>query len=259
MANTASKSGVELRLEKTLTDWHKWNVSLSAKPKVVRQFTLGRSHNTYLVEHKAFRFVVRINNPCAALLGTDITREISILKALHDCDFAPRLYYHHHETNALVMEYFEGQTCEQSDIGHPDFQEKMESLITRYQNISICLPPFNYTEHITRYWQALSDKHTFKGKHRKEWEKFLPLWQGYESKIVERKLVHHDLNPSNIIKTADGLRIIDWEYAGLGIPNFDRRYLDHLSNISQIEKNEDMLPTLFFWLDGLWEALQEST
>ena len=34
-------------------------------------------------------------------------------------------------------------------------------------------------------------------------------------------LVHHDLHPGNLLRTRRSLRVIDWEYGGLGNPWFD--------------------------------------
>jgi len=35
------------------------------------------------------------------------------------------------------------------------------------------------------------------------------------------RLVHSDIIPENLIRTADGLQLIDWEYAGVGVPEVD--------------------------------------
>lgn len=42
-----------------------------------------------------------------------------------------------------------------------------------------------------------------------------------DSARVENCLVHHDLHPGNLLSNAGQLIIIDWEYAGLGMPWLD--------------------------------------
>ena len=43
---------------------------------------------------------------------------------------------------------------------------------------------------------------------------------------------HNDLVLDNIIDTADGLKLIDWEYAAMGDPYFDLAVLIEYSNLS---------------------------
>jgi thiamine kinase-like enzyme len=63
-------------------------------------------------------------------------------------------------------------------------------------------------------------------------------------------LCHHDLIPENIIQGANGLFIIDWEYASLGHPQFD--YLRILNG----EQTGNILQIFQAIMDQLWYAIR---
>jgi len=73
-------------------------------------------------------------------------------------------------------------------------------------------------------------------------------------------LCHHDLIPENILETDDGLVLLDWEYASLGHPDFDQRYVRHCLD-SHLEQSQgsllsgDTLDRLIYWLVILWQKL----
>jgi thiamine kinase-like enzyme len=52
-------------------------------------------------------------------------------------------------------------------------------------------------------------------------------------------LCHNDLVAGNIIETSDGLKLIDWEYAGLGDPWFD------IALVIEHHQLDDALQTAF--------------
>ena len=71
-------------------------------------------------------------------------------------------------------------------------------------------------------------------------------------------LCHHDLIPENIIQSAKGLFIIDWEYASLGHPKFD-----FLRIFSHVEASENLtadsskqLHAFQVVMDQLWYAIR---
>ena len=75
----------------------------------------------------------------------------------------------------------------------------------------------------------------------KKLKEFYPLLEEFQNDNWSPVLCHHDLNPSNIIKTNKGMKIIDWEFAGFGHKKYDLHsiglkdgenfFLDELINI----------------------------
>ena len=71
-------------------------------------------------------------------------------------------------------------------------------------------------------------------------------------------LCHHDLIPENIIQSAKGLFIIDWEYASLGHPKFDfLRIFSHVEASEKLTSNSSkQLHAFQVVMDQLWYAIR---
>ena len=65
-------------------------------------------------------------------------------------------------------------------------------------------------------------------------------------------LCHHDLNPSNIIKTNKGMKIIDWEFAGFGHKKYD------LHSIELQDKENFFLDELINIINDLWYEIDNN-
>ena len=69
-------------------------------------------------------------------------------------------------------------------------------------------------------------------------------------------LCHHDLIPENIIVSARGLKLIDWEYGALGHPQFDYLRLINSHHIMDIPADMCGLQALQAILIHLWYAIR---
>lgn len=254
-----------LRLESALASWERWPANLAYKPKVIKKLSKGLTNLSYVISSATCdgndqRFCLRINNPQSIELGINREHESTILKALQNKSFAPNLVFENSLLNFSVFDYYEGRSWTTADFLNDNQFTELESIIETFQSIEVPLSHMNYAGHLNNYFTQLQTKSPEKAKRfEKKLNTFLSEFEKISSKENTTVLCHHDLNPENILETANGLIILDWEYAGLGMPGFDKRFTNHYRNQSfnQIEslQNGDLIDQLIFWLLTLWNEV----
>lgn len=115
----------------------------------------------------------------------------------------------------LVTAYIEGTTLHTKDIEDRHLVA-MAALLARLHRIQADrMPPFSPHVASLIYLDLLPDEAL--SIDRERMEKRLLAMPDSEP----RCLVHGDLIPENFIETGEGLQLVDWEYAGQGVPETD--------------------------------------
>ena len=212
----------------------------------------GLTNTSYLIEAGSKRAVLRINNPQASQLGINRNTEITILKKIAPTGIAPNYYFAN--SQYLVSEYIDGQSIDVDSISQSANRQQIFQAIeaiqaTKFPN----LKRFNYKKDC----QTLCSQIVGEYLGQPVVQQILDLAQRIDSADWQPVLCHHDLIPENIIHNQQGISIIDWEYAGLGHPQFDylRIFDEQQRNSLGIESNPD-LEMLQALLDELWFAVR---
>ncbi|MCE0492865.1 phosphotransferase [Vibrio salinus] len=154
---------------------------------------------------------------------TDLTRELSIsrqqeyqiLSALQKNapHLAPKPISRQPE--GILVEWIEGDVI--TELSEVDIV-RLLSDIHRQDCNAIPVSPFNYTARIDHYWLILESGN----------ENVARFESIYHSLRVvppvsrrESVLCHFDLGVHNIIRSRQGLKVIDWEYASIADPRID--------------------------------------
>lgn len=205
-------------LEQALQTWRHWRLPLTRQPQVVEQLHGGKTNQSFLCDAGRQQVVVRLNSPVSERLGINRQHERLILETL--TDVAPELYFCNSEI--LVTAYLEGRRWRRDDFQDPANRSRLVALLATIHRQSIDLPAFDYYRHAEHYWRMLSGSgHPIPRELLLRREKLLPLLQELQQQGFSRVLCHHDLVPANIIDTGKTLRLLDWEYAGVGVADFD--------------------------------------
>ena len=251
-------------LQQTLANWRQWNTDsgeLTAQPTQVRQLTGGRTNRSFLVAQGDFKAVVRINALNSASLGIDRQREGIILESLQSTGTVPKILYR--TDQVLVSVFHEGRSWGEEDSRSSEQMAALNQLLQRIQGVEVAqLQRRNYVQYCQAYIDQLGSAFAIEGLQ----QTILTAAAAIDAADWHAVICHHDLVPENILVTADGLIVLDWEYAALGHPALDalRFHETDLSSscvdmgVRPDRLNESLKPLaiLLRGMDDLWSLVQ---
>ncbi len=256
---------VDERLAQSLAQWPQWPLGLKRTPEVVAELAGGRTNNAYLIEVDAQQYVLRLENKNIHALGIQRDFERRVHQVLGPLGICPLLHFSHRSLHYSLFEYIRGRTWTALDFNQQEQREKLHKVIARYQTHAItqaiAAPSFDYIAHLQHYHQQLSAAGMDDAQLKSDsYLFFIAQFDDYLKNNPQRLLTHHDLNPENIIETPGRLVILDWEYAGLGLAEFDLRSCNfnyHAEPFAHGQACEaGVMYELFFWLHFYWEKMQ---
>ena len=184
----------------------------------------GKTNESYLLNYENNKLVLRLNSKKYLKLGIDRKNELEILKTLKKTRIVPNIIYCDDSYEYLIYEYIEGSNLEVDKITKKD-KNSLRDLIQIYQEIKVDLPKFDYFNHLSKYRDSLIKNKKIEFFKNNEINIFFDKLKKFQELDWSPKITHHDLI-SNVIRTKNGFKILDWEYAGNGHPSFDFCSLD---------------------------------
>ncbi|WP_185233893.1 choline/ethanolamine kinase family protein [Teredinibacter franksiae] len=272
MTNEASKQN-RIRLANALSTWHSWHVELSSQPRVLRDLSSGTTNSSYIVGSdkrkdgiswpagNQKKYCLRLNADNSTVLGIKRETEYTILEQLKGTGLSPKILHYNTKLDFCVFEYITGRSWSRSDLTRLTQRRRLEELLTQVQRVRVKVPACDYLAYVQNYLNQIErlapDSLRVFGDALPE---FLAELKTFMVSGWTPVLCHHDLIPENILETDDGLVLLDWEYASLGHPDFDQRYVRHCLD-SHFEQSQgsllsgDTLDRLIYWLVILWQKL----
>jgi len=145
-------------------------------------------------------------------LGVERRREAAILRqidavALGLCALGPSVVLQ--APDWLLVEWLEGSTVSAEQWRSDEGQLALARMLTRLHQLPLSGYRLNLRQQLARYWQHIDRR------------RLTPRWLRLHQKFMRRappvplklSLVHMDIHPENLVNTAQGIRLIDWEYA----------------------------------------------
>ncbi|MCB1667979.1 MAG: phosphotransferase family protein [Pseudomonadales bacterium] len=196
-------------LQRAISHWPHWGDVFTSKPEIICRLQGGLTNESYLLEADGKKVVLRLNSGNSEQLGINRHHEAVILAVVANAGIAPMVHYCSPEEGVLVTAYIDGQPL---DITRPETISRVRCLLEKVHRLRPDIPVFDYIRHVTDYqkitgWQGACQQIT-------------PLLEKLQS-ASGRGLCHHDPVPANFIDADGRLYLLDWEYAGLGAPEFD--------------------------------------
>jgi thiamine kinase-like enzyme len=182
----------------------------------------GLTNRSWIVTTEADRLVVRISNQSIADLQIDRNSEAVVLQRVAQAGIGAEILRCDPERGVLVTRYL-GATWTGLDAQLPENIDRIAALLRQLHALdapgSVRVVDLAATLH--GYLRTLAERgirSSLTSQPLRECadETALQLREGSES-----CLSHNDVHHLNIVNDGAGLRLIDWEYAGIGEPLFD--------------------------------------
>lgn len=285
-SNTSnSQSLTELKLNKALSEWQQWPACFTSRPIVIKRLALGRTNVSFIIaDHDQF-YILRIASIHSASLGIDRPLEHRIYQSLKQSltpsltlaqantqaqAIAPEYVYANKEYCYSVFKYIDGRLWTEKDFQDRSQRKALKDIVASFQSVQVDGPKFDYLSYLEHYYAQLASLGLpDQLLQKREFCRFVDKFTAFITQSWQPVLCHHDLSPSNIIETNEGICIIDWEYAGLGHPEFDEHYIDSFcldeyarrtQQISPLSDSGlhhgDIMDQLIQWLNYYWELLK---
>ena len=198
------------RVDAALATWRQWHPRPAQRPRVIARLG-GESNLCFRVSDDSTQWALRLNAKSPPL-GVSRESELAAHSAAALAGLAPPVVYSSDE--CLVTPLIEGVGVSSSDL------TALGVLLRRVHQLPVKLPVFDTLSYLQENLQAVLEGDSSANLEQlsdcAQW-----LEKNHPSEPVVRCPCHNDCLPANIIKTADGLVLIDWEYAAAVDPAFE--------------------------------------
>lgn len=206
--------------------WRGQNVSASP-------LSGGQTNRNYRIDVAGESFVLRIGGENAEWLGIDRESEHALSLAAAALGIGAEVIAHLPEHNALVTRFIPDRLLTAEDIRQPEILNRVVTSLRRYHDGPSRVGRFSPFDTVRNYW-GLAEQ--YRVAFPKTLSKALALMTRIEGAVQGEEPAcpcHNDLLAANCFDDGTTVRIIDWEYGGLGDRFFD---LGNLAVNNQFEE-----------------------
>jgi thiamine kinase len=188
-----------------------------AGARVVRPLAAGPTNTTWLVEHEAQQWVLRLDTPAATDLGLNRETERQVCAAAAAGGITPEYRLFDPAAGICLRRYVPGRAWTAEDLHDTRSLERLAAVLRRLHALPPVGGPFDPGAAVRRYARQLGN-----GAAAVLAERALAVLESTRGAPGRSALCHNDLVAENVLETpGEGLVLIDWEYAGAGDPWFD--------------------------------------
>jgi thiamine kinase-like enzyme len=197
---------------------------LGPREGTVVQLEGGITNRNFRVTFAGTDYVLRLPGKRTDLLGIDRDAECIATKAAAELGFAPRVVTLMENPPCLVTTFVHGEHVEAGELRASAVIAEVARNLRALHDSDTELPtefdPFrlyeNYAETARTHGTNVPDGYDAALATARQIEEAVRGMPGHEPVPA-----HNDLLPANFLKGADGMQLIDWEYAGMGDRWFD--------------------------------------
>jgi thiamine kinase-like enzyme len=181
----------------------------------------GLTNTNYLVTVNEEQFVLRTSGKNSALLGIDREQELEALMAASASGIGPEVVYFHPEGH-LVTRLIAGRHWTVEEYRTPANIQRMARAVKRLHSLPAIRGSFSPFRHVESY---VNQAKAFDVSLPKDLEIYLNKMRAIESSQRQdtsawRRFCHNDLFSVNFLDDGS-IRIVDWEFAGMGDMYYD--------------------------------------
>jgi len=204
----------------------------------------GLTNRNYRIDTGAESYVLRIAGKDTALLGIDRACEAACARAAAKVGVGPEVIAYLPEHGAMVRRFVSGRVLTAEDVQRPDVLRRVVDALRRCHGGTNCPGSFSPFATVRNYYALARERHvTFPDRLDHALDRLTRIEQDLQTN--DRPcLCHNDLLAANFIDDGAAVRIIDWEYGGMGDRFFD---LGNLATNNEFDdRHERALLTLYF-------------
>ena len=178
----------------------------------------GITNHNFIVDCEGERFVLRIAGADTELLGIDRSAEHVAAQAAADLGVGPPVV--DFVEGSLVTRFVDGQPVPVEEMRRPDVLAETAQILRRVHEGPAFPTRFDSFRIVEAYYEiAVAHGVRVPSVYNEAKAKA----DGIEERLGARleQPCHNDLLNANFIRSSDGIRIVDWEYAGMGDRFFD--------------------------------------
>ncbi|MGR5067128.1 thiamine kinase [Vibrio sp. PNB23_22_6] len=219
-------------------------------PVKVQIVTGGLTNRCWRLEcSQGFAYVWRPTSHVCKAFAISRHNEHQVLNAISPLNLGPKPAFLHEQ--GLLVEWLDGETITKPGI-ELDELLPIAVAIHQYPCQTIPLVPFSYLSRVDHYWLELCGRYT-----GTVFEALYHKWRTEPSiEPIPLALCHFDLGCYNLVRGDNGVKVIDWEYAGLADPRLDLALILQLAEVP-IEQGvaqycqTRQLKNVSIWLKGV--------
>jgi thiamine kinase-like enzyme len=203
----------------------------------------GITNHNFKVECEGERFVLRIGGKDTNLLGIDRYAEQAAARAAADIGVGPDVVAFVEPEGFLVTRFVEGKPAPIDEIRRPEALREIAALLGRIHEGPAFPARFDSFRVVEAYY-ATAVAHGVQVP--PEYDAAKARANEIEQDLGPRPEhpCHNDLLNANFIRGSEGIRIVDWEYAGMGDRFFDLANFSVNHELS--EEESDLLLEAYF-------------
>lgn len=206
------------------------------RPRVVTPLEGGLTNRNYRVDIDGNSYVLRIPGDETALLGIDRQVEADCSRAAAQSGVAPEVIAFLPEHGALVRRFVDGRVLTAEDVRRPEILRRVVDSVRRYHDSPPGPGSFGPLATVRQYQSQARQRGVPMPP------EFARAVEILEARMREHPSeppcpCHNDLLAANLVDDGAVVRIIDWEYAGMGDRYFD---LGNLAVNNEFEDSDEM-------------------
>lgn len=192
-----------------------------ASARAVALLPGGISNFNYRVDVDGESFVVRIAAEDTALFGIDRRREYRCTVAASETGVGPEVFAFLPDVEVLVTRFIPGRSPSAAEMAGPAMMARIVESMTRYHRGPAFDGAFSPFRVLEQYFRLARRYHAPLPPHVDRMRQPLPEIEGALRGGAVIRPCHNDLWGPNLIDDGTRIRIVDWEYAGMGDVCFD--------------------------------------
>ena len=207
----------------------------------------GLTNKNFIVNYETGKYVVRLSGENSMLLGVKREAEFSALKAVAAIGLCPELLYYDIDTGNMMTRFIEGKKWSTEEFKQPDVIAAVAEAMKKVHTLPYIGYSFSPYRDIEESLEAARTRNAALPIRLEEMlEKLYEIKAERDNGAGRLSLCHNDPFNNNFI--FDGtVRLLDWEFAGMGDIFYD---LACISCFYDKEQSRLMLETYFGYCDN---------